>query len=318
MGSRIAVALLLLVAPLLRADVTIRNTIEIKFGSAFPPAVADALKQQVGSIVPSEIFVRVKGDKSVSSFGALMGITDFTKGEITLLDPKSKQFATVPMADYPDKILPQAPESAAASQVLQSMKFDVQTKKTGQSGMVQGIRAEEYLTVITMELPGLPGGGGGFHLEMHNWIVPADEIDRVPAMAPALRELAAYSARATSTFNPGAMIQRMMARFPGFGEQMRGAMDELMKTSGSLSVKTTGGIYLPVLTALSQPAPAGADPSIPMIEFEMDLAEVSSSPISEDFFQVPAGYKEAPIADLMKAVAPAPAQGIAPGTTPAK
>src|SRR5689334_10014594 len=114
MGCKIAVSLLLLAAPFVRADVTIRNTIEIKFGPAFPPAVADALKQQVSSIVPSEIFVRVKGDRSVSSFGALMGITDFAKSEITLLDPKSKQFATIPMADYPDKILPQAPESAAA------------------------------------------------------------------------------------------------------------------------------------------------------------------------------------------------------------
>ena len=81
------------------ADLTIRYQIELKFGPGIPSVAADLVKSEIGSVVPNEIVMQVKGDKCTSSFGALNSIIDSGKGEITLLNPATKQFATVSQAE---------------------------------------------------------------------------------------------------------------------------------------------------------------------------------------------------------------------------
>src|SRR5258708_7070269 len=80
-----------------RADLTLRQSFEIKLGASPPPEAVEAVKKQIASGLPHEIVTRVKGNKVSSTFGAVNTIMDCASGQIMLLNPAAKQFATVAM-----------------------------------------------------------------------------------------------------------------------------------------------------------------------------------------------------------------------------
>src|SRR5579862_3021291 len=102
--GRLALALALLTSQAVWADLTIRYQFDFKLGPGFPAGAADAVKQQIASLLPGDIATRIKGDKCASSFGPLHSIIDTGKGEITLFNPVTRQFATVPQAGYMDQV----------------------------------------------------------------------------------------------------------------------------------------------------------------------------------------------------------------------
>ncbi len=140
--GKFALALALLASQAVRADLTVRYQFELKLGPGVPAAAAEAVKAQISGLLPSEMAMRVKGDKCANSFGP-HSIMDGGTGEITLFNPATQQFATVPQATYMERALAQqqVPEAAqqALQNLLQNMKIGVQTKKTGETSTIQGI-----------------------------------------------------------------------------------------------------------------------------------------------------------------------------------
>src|SRR5664279_784751 len=138
-----------------RADVTLRYTITLKFGSFLPPQAVDTMKQQLSNRMPEGSTVQIKGDRVCTSMGQLLAIADYAKGVITILDPKTSRFATVPLAEYPAKILAMQKMPVMtpdAQRMFDNMKIDVKTSKTGQTATLLGIRAEETLLTISLEV----------------------------------------------------------------------------------------------------------------------------------------------------------------------
>jgi TonB family protein len=303
-------AVFLLAAQLAWADLTVRQQTVVKFGPALPTAMTDTVKQQMASTLPSEMILRVKGNTCSTAGGAIETISDYDAGRITLLNSKSKTFASTPLADFASEIadaMPRQQMPAGAGQMLQSMKVDVQTKKTGQAGLIGGIRAEEYLVTLSMSMPGL---AAGMKMEMRNWLAVPEELSRIPA----LKELAACSSRSGNTMDLSQALQKMFSQLPGVADKFLAPIEELRKNSGSLSLKTQTAVYVPGLTALLGPSSPGMDPNAPLTEVTTDLAGFSTEPLPDSVFKTPADYQPVPIEDLIRVMMPPAAQVVAPQT----
>jgi len=312
----IALALAILGSQAVRADLTIRYQLELKLGPGVPVAAADMVKSQLGSALPGEIVMHVKGDKCASSFGALNSIIDAGKSEITLFNPATKQFATTPEAEYMDRVIAQQALPAAAQQTLQglfqNLKIDVQTKKTGETSTIQGIRAEDNLVTVSIEIPNPSGVPFAFRLEIHQWVATAEELTRNPA----LNQMAACSAGLGPSADPSAMIEKVLGPLAGTGG-LGNAMKELASAKGKLVLKTQSKVFAPALLAMmrTQGGPGvapTADVNAPVADVTFTVAEMSTYLVADAAFQVPAGYQEAPLEDLLKVLKPA----LAPPGTP--
>jgi TonB family protein len=278
-----------------RADLTMRHTLTFKFGSFLPQQATDAIKQQLGNRMAEGTTTQIKGDRVYTSMGQMFSVTDYAKGEITLVEPKTRRFATLPLAEYPGKVLaaqqlpPMPPD---AQRIFDSMKLEVKTSKTGQTATIHEIRAEENVLVITMEVT----AGMQMRSEIHIWAASPDELRRTPE----LRELAAYAGRPKGGLDPMEMMTKSLAGLPGMGEKLRGPMQEMMKAAGGAVIRMRAATYM---TGLSQ-SMGGAAGGEPVTEVTMDLAELTLGPIPDSRFEIPAGYQKAPIEDLLTAMFP--------------
>src|SRR5215469_15697242 len=286
------------------SDVTVRHTLSFQFASFVPDEMRAQAEQQFKATMPTEMIVRIKGDKAYTSVGPAYAITDYGRREITLLNPKAKQYATIPLSEYGDRLAaiqksPAVP--AQAQQMLQSLRMDVQSKKTGQTGLIEGIRAEENLIVVSMQMPSPQADASMMRMEMRCWLAQPDEIRRIPA----LKELADYTAQGMKALDPTAILQKGFAQ-TGVSS-IRPFLDEIMKLGGNLMLKMQMGIHIPGMVQmfqLSRQAPAGLDPNAPVAEEQINVAEISTAPIPDSAFEVPADYKAAAFEDLAKAIIP--------------
>jgi TonB family protein len=284
-----------------RADLTLRYTYTYKMGSFLPPQALDAMKQQLGNWMAEGTTLEIKGDRVYASMGRMFSVTDYAKGEITVVDPETKRYATVPLADYMTKMLaaqklpPMPPD---AQRIFDNMKLEVKSSKTGLTETIQGIRTEENMLAISMELT----AGMQMRTEIHFWMAGVEELKRTPAM----RELADWAGRAKGGLDPVEMMTKSLARMPGMGEKLRGPVQEMMKAGGGPVIRMRTATYMPAM------ASAVGGPDQPVTEVAMDLAELSAAPIADSRFQVPAGYQTAAMEDLLSALFPA-AQAAPPG-----
>jgi hypothetical protein len=297
-------------APSAWTDITLRYTFDAKFASFLPAEAQAQAKQAMSTAMPHESHVRIKGNRAYSDAGPLGMIADYGRNEVTLLDPKTKRYATVGMSEFADKLggLQKPPViPPEAQQMLRNMHFDVQSKKTGQIGLIQGIQSEENLITLTMQMPGMPGAASAMRMEIHAWLAQANEIRRVPA----LQELADYSARVTKAMDPGQMIQKMFSQFPGMGDQMKEPMQELLKLGASLMVKQHVAVYVPAMAQAMQlqgTAVPGFDANAPLTEVEMALADISTAAISDTVFALPADYQKATFEEVAQSLVQTPPQ----------
>src|SRR6185369_6408664 len=178
-----------------------------------------------------------------------------------------------------------------AQRIFDNLKLDVKTSKTGQTESIQGIRAEESLLTISMEVM----AGMQIRTEIHLWTAGVDELKRTPALS----ELAAWLARPKSGFDPVEVMTKSLAGVPGIGEKVRGPVQEMMKAGGGPVIRMRTATYMPAMAA----AMGGADQ--PVVEIAMDLAELSAAAVPESRFAVPAGYQTAAMEDLLSALFPA-------------
>ncbi len=276
------------------ADLTMRYTITFKLGSFLPPQALDAMKDQMGSRIPEGTTVQIKGDRVYTSMGRMISIVDYASGQITVIDPQTKRFATAPLADFPAKAvgaqkLP--PMSPDAQRVFDNMKLDVKSSKTGRTETIQGIRTEETLVVLTMDVT----AGMQMRTEIHNWKAGMDDLKGSPAM----RELAAWAGRPKAGMDPVEVVTKVLEGMPGMGEKLRAPMQEMMKAAGGAVIRTRLATYMP---AMAQTLGGTADQ--PVAEVATDLAEFSTDAVPDSRFEVPAGYQAASMEDLLAAIFP--------------
>ena len=284
------------IASAAHADVTMRSKMDYRLGSFVPPAAAEGMKTQMAGLVENGTIVRIKGARSFTSTGPLQIIMDQDKGTITILDPKSKRYATTTLADYPEaakKAMPVLPPDS--QRLLENIKIDVKTDKTGQTNVIKGIKAEEMLVTVTMEMPGPMAAMGTTKMEMHLWTAAKEELERVPA----LKELAAYTGSQAAGMT-GATVTKMFSAMPGFGEKLKAPIEEMMKASSQVVLSVNMKMIMPGSAKMM----GAANPDEPMTEITTDVAEISSDAVPDSTFQVPAGYQKAEVDELMQLMNP--------------
>jgi hypothetical protein len=310
-------------AALLHADATIRFKMDMKLAASLPPVAAQQMANAQKSQLPRETVVEIKGDKVYSNAGKNISVTDFTKQQITLVDPDHKLFATAYTKDFPGEIgaaMALPPMPPAAQKFLESIKPDYSVQKTGRIDVILGIQAvETELTVsLQMLIPAdLPPELGALKpgdtitlmkMVMHIWTPLPAEVTRVPA----LTELAAHSWKTLST-DPTTALQQMLPNFPGISDTLATMTQEISKTAAAPALRTHVEMYIPVLAQLGalmpgrgQQALGSYDPNTPFMETNNEVVEISSAPVDASVFEIPSDYTATSLSDLLKASRPAP------------
>ena len=120
----------------------------------------------------------------------------------------------------------------------------------------------------------------------------------------ALKDIAGCSAGLGASADPSAMIEKILGPLAG-ANGLSDAIKELATVKGKFTLKTQVELFAPGLVALMQTqggqgVPAGVDATAPLMEVTFRLAELSTDPVPDAVFQVPAGYQAAPLEDLLK------------------
>ena len=317
------VLLFLSATPVLHADVTVRYKTDFKLGSFLPPAAQQQIANQKLPF-PPVMFIQIKGDKGYSNAGLAASLMDFTKQQITVLDPTHKVFATVYIKDFPGEIgaaMPTMPAiPPAAQKILESIKSSFSVRKTGRTDTILGVQVEESELTLTIQLPvpaDLPLPPGMFQpgeivtimkMVMQIWSATPSEVQRVPA----LNELGSHMS-ATRLMNPAGWMQQVLGRLPGFGEGAAPMLDYFSKSTTPM-LKSHTEIYMPVMAKVSQllqaqgqKPPIAFDANAPLAETNTEVVEISDAALDDSIFVVPADYQATTLTDLFKTLMPVPA-----------
>jgi hypothetical protein len=295
-------ALFLVACTSLPADVTMRMSLDMKVNMAVPGAVPQ--------LPFKEILTRIKGDRSYATLGTFITVTDNSRSEVTLIDTVAQRYTIVAMADYMAKVTGASGQNSqnmpdAAKQILANMKFDIESHDTGRFDHIGGIDVFEREVVINMSIPvPIPGQENGMQMSMRfqMWKPKPAEFERVPA----LRELATYADRNLGFNNPTTMLRQLFSAMPGMSDHA-GKMAEEIAKGGNVTLGMHVGVFMPGLAKMMEQArakgatvpdlPAG---DTPLAEVNFGLKELSTGSVPDDVFVIPAGYKEAPLEDLVK------------------
>ena len=300
--------LLAALAPLTRADATVRyhTDIQLASGTAVVASVYQALTDN------RDMVIRIKGNKTYSEQGHLVSIMDLKTQDLTTVDSVNRRYATVPAGQYATQAkiaMPAVPEARA---MLAAMKTNIESRSTGRTTTVQGIETEEREFVLTLDMamPGMPSAGAPLmKITMQMWSPKPEEVQRVPA----LREFKNYVASATFAMNPAEMVKQLGAVIPGFGDSL-GAMMADMTKDGAMTLRTHVEIMMPLLAIMTrqmpqeagQPPPPQLDPNAPLMQMNQELVELSSDPLDDAMFEVPADYQAATLEEILKGAVSTP------------
>ena len=279
-------------APLL-ADVTIRYQAGIQVAASMPPQAKEQMEKALQASA-GNYAMYMKNGKAMSKTGWWTAIIDFAKEQMTLIDTDHQTFATSRAADLPDKmaaLMPKVPEEAQKMMAAMKTRFD--TRMTGRMEKIQGIQAEEREMTLTIEMPmpqGAPQPAMTLRMVMQFWTAKPEEA----LTNQAVRELMGVNLWANSFMNPAATIQKMTTQMPGMGDALKSMTEELGKNK-AVMLRTRTAMYIPM------PGAAG-DPNAPTFEMTQEAVEVSSAPVEERLFQVPADYKAIPAEELLKGI----------------
>ena len=305
-SSRAGLAFLLAsIAPLTRADATLRYHTDIQTTPLIPVAT---IQQSLAGV--QDIVVRIKGHKANSGMGKFTSIVDLTTQDMILVDAANKRFATTTADQYGQQVksaLPALPPEASA--ILNSMKSHFESRSTGRTEVIQGIQAEEqeFVLSVDMALPGGPATPGPFmKLVMQFWTSKPEELQRVPV----LQEFKSYTSMANVSMNSAEMIKQILSIMPGMGDGFGALMTEMTKRT-SVSLRMHTEVTMPILATMMQQMPqqarqslpAGLDPNAPLIQMNQELVELSADPLEDSLFVVPPDYQMVSLAELLKGAA---------------
>ena len=93
-GAGFALLMFAGLAPAMRADTLVRYNTDIQTAPTIPAGVLDQALTGMRDTV-----IRIKGNKTYSSQGNLISITDWMTQELILVDPAHKRFAITPRAN---------------------------------------------------------------------------------------------------------------------------------------------------------------------------------------------------------------------------
>jgi hypothetical protein len=330
--------LLLLAAPILRADATIRYQLEFKLGPLIPPSTIAKASGGVTSIPPITTTLQIKGDKELSSAAKQSVIIDLKTQQVTMIDPADKQYATFLFSDLFNQMTAQMPATAKPANIppqvrmlMQSMKADLTSEKTGRKDVILGIPVEESIWTVSLEMPanalpipGFQGNGANPNIVLvkmvaHVWSAGPDVVKGNAALSEVMSKRNA----SVSMYSPDSFL-KTLGDYPALQSSIS-AMFARFTASQKMTMKMDAQLYFPVLVqampllqSMGQKLPPDFDPTASLGTMHIEMTDISAAPIDASLFQVPKGYTAIPMQDLMKNVkAPVPAATAATPKAPA-
>lgn len=301
----VRIAVLFLLLPAIRADVTIHFQTTATTSAILPPEAAAQLRK-AGS---GPMTMVVKGNKGYVSAGDFISITDLATQTSTYMNAGNKTFATVGLNEYDQtKIISELmpAQSRDLSNIASNIDMKVESRKTGRTEKMHGILAEERQIVMTMSIKSATAqenAGPLMRMVIELWNPAQGEAARVPALG----ELERFTALSKTALNPAAILQQVMAPFAGMAHGYDALAKELLE-NGSLTLRMRMSMYVPALTgtatALAQSGrqvPSGFDPNAPTSQITQQLMDISTAPVAPSTFDIPATYKESTVVEIMKA-----------------
>lgn len=292
---------ILLVLPVLHADVTLRYKTEIKMNPTLPAAMTAAMGG-ADSVIPQDRVLRLKDGKGFSTAAGYNSITDFTTQEITILDNATSRYAKLKASQLSGALAGAAPKlPAEALAAMASMKTDVSPARlTGRTAAIQGVETEEREVIISIATPALPNISSGpmIRMVLQMWTAKPGEVLRVPA----IRELTGYSLWSWATMNPTSGMEGMMKQMLGFADFIEPLMTEMQK--GTTVMRTHMDMFMPAMAGMLKQLPGGAgfDPDTPLMQMNQEAVELSTAPVPVSVFQIPEGFHEADASDVIQGV----------------
>jgi hypothetical protein len=280
-----AIVVALSAAPLfLNADVTIRYKTEI--ASPLTPA-ANTGNSQV---------IHMKGMKGATIYGSQTTIIDFGRQEVTLLDTARKTFATIPASEYSARlsanITSAMPTGDGVAEILKSMKVTCDSKSSGRTETIQGIRAEEREVACSLKMS-VPESvkaimpDMGTKIVMRLWSASAAERVRVPG----LWQLSGFELWQQHFMNPTEAFGKMSP------DGMATLMESIQKDQSALLRSS-----MEMSMNFPMPGAANSATETPFMKMTSEVVELSMSPLDDSLFVVPADYASEPFADVMNGV----------------
>ena len=248
----------------LRADVTVVQTMTME------GAAAAAMG---GGMLP-RITMRIKGQKSRADIEmngqTITSISDIATRQVVLLNSATKT-ATIMTPSSPGKDLPMP-------------NIDVTVKPTGKSQTIEGQTCDEHSLAMSMNMADVMPKGqvppeaaammADVKMVMNGsiWIAKT---------APGASEFAA--------FNKAALDSNLFAALTGMQTNGSGPMDKLLKASAS----APGLPYLTEITMQFEGTGPMVEAMKQMGQMKMiqKISSVSTAPVADDIFTIPADYK---------------------------
>lgn len=248
-----------------RADVTVTQTMTLE------GAAAAAL----GGAQMPRITMRIKGQKSRADIEVngqtTTSIADLASKQVILLNSATKS-ATVNTAG----------SAAAAAPPVAMPKIDFSLKPTGKNQTIDGQVCDEHALMLRLNMADM--GGQGLPPEAAAMMQGVEMVMNgsiwIAAAAPGAAEFAA--------FNKAALASNLIGAVTGMASKPGGGFDKLMEAAAAapglpylteitMTMEGTG----PMVEAMKQMGP------IRMIQ---KVASVSTDPLTDDIFTIPAGY----------------------------
>jgi hypothetical protein len=197
----------------------------------------------------------------------------------------------------------------------ESAKTTYSSRKTGRTDLIQGVEVEETEHTVTLDLPvPMPPGktqtGPLVKVTMQVWTAKPAEISHLSAV----RELTAHTVSNTGFshwIDPSNILATIFGAMPGLGDGMARMFQEIER-SKSIVFQSHLEASMPGMASFLQQMqkeqgnslPDGLDPNAPFSVVESRVVELSTAPVDDAIFQLPADYRAAPFEEVAKSVAP--------------
>ncbi len=305
-------------APQLRADVTLRYKSDLQMAPYLPAEAREQAEKALSSQLGNQS-LQMKAGKAVTKRGRISSVVDFAKNEVTFLDDEHKTVASIPVSELPARMkAAMPPMTEETKRAMAAIKTSVDSKKTGRTDTILGIQADEREVTLSMAMPSPPGAAEplpAMRMVMQIWTAKPEEAGRVPA----IRELEGFQRSATYFMNPSAMIEKILANFPGMEDMLSKTLNQ--QRAGEVMLRMHMEQFLPfppaVLQAMAAKASPGVtiDPNAPMMRMNYEVAEISTAPVDDSVFEIPAGYAQIGADEMLKGMMKPP-QNPKPASTP--
>jgi hypothetical protein len=252
----------------LRADVRVTSTTTLE----------GPMAAMMGGIAPSMV-TQIKGSKSRTDIQ--VGDQEFS----TIIDAQTRQIIILNPADRTARVL--TPESIPMDQPgapIPMPKIDASVKPTGQSKLIDGTQCDEQAISLTISMAQMAAGSQmpPQAAEMMKDVkVLMDGSAWIAKSGPGVAEYTAFQAVSAKQ-----SLSTLSQSMPGLGSM---GLDRLIESFAGAS----GLAYLTELTLAIEGGGemAGLLKQFGDMKFTNRVTDVSTAPLSDDLFTVPADYK---------------------------